>query len=443
MSLHTIGSDAKYILPASQDQVPEAFRSNRSAKPIPCSLQTVNIPSLSGSQSLGGSSVIQIPCGASAGIMMNPYIRFTVQFSSAAGVANSSFYFKGASRAATACINRLSTYVNSVQVDNLQNAWAIYDALFQHSTSNDWLTHDGTMMVGAGVQYYQPAAGATSSQAYTFCVPLLGLLGSQQSMPLYLINGTLQLQLDWASAVNACYTSGANDPIWTGAAFSNVQLVFDRIQPEQAFVDKVRSDMMAGHKYVYGYTNYATTFLNIGAGGANNNLNYGLNVSSLRGVVATQYQTANLASSADAPAISNNLSNFQLSVDGRLINTVVLDSVNTPALVFAELQKTMGRVFDASITDTAVNTATAAQASAQGNSSGGTFLLQSFAVGVSAQRVNEGLAFSGTPCSVAALQIITNATTNNITSVASTMYVMFISDFQLLIDATGSVEIVR
>lgn len=443
MSLHTIGSDAKYILPASQDQVPEAFRSNRSAKPIPCSLQTVNIPSLSGNQSLGGSSVIQIPCGASAGILMNPYLRFTVQFSSAAGVAGSSFFFKGGAAAATSCINRLSTYVNSVQVDNLQNAWSIYDTLFLHSTSNDWLTRDGTLMLGAGVQYFQPAAGATSSNAMTFCVPLLGLLGSQQSMPLYLVNGTLQLQIDWQSAINACYSSGGTDPVWTGASFTNVQLVFDRIQPEQAFVDKVRSDMMAGHKYVYGYTNYATTFLNVASTGGNNNLNYGLNVSSLRGVIATQYETADLTSSALAPPIANNLTNFQLSVDGRLINTVVLDSTQTPALVFAELQKCLGRVFDASITDIVQNAAPLAKASIQANSQGGNFLDGAFAVGVSAQRVNEGLAFSGTPCSVAALQITNAGDLNNYTTKAATMYVLFISDFQLLIDATGSVEIVR
>jgi hypothetical protein len=33
MSLHTVGSNAKYILPASYDSVPQAFMSNKSAKP--------------------------------------------------------------------------------------------------------------------------------------------------------------------------------------------------------------------------------------------------------------------------------------------------------------------------------------------------------------------------------------------------------------------------
>lgn len=115
MSLHTVGSDATYILPASMDSIPESFRSNRSAKPIPCVLQTVNVPALSGSAGASGSSIVQLACGASAGIMLNPYLIFTVNQT----CADATTYFKGSTGSASACINRLSTYVNSVQVNLL------------------------------------------------------------------------------------------------------------------------------------------------------------------------------------------------------------------------------------------------------------------------------------------------------------------------------------
>lgn len=434
---HSIGYDNKYILPASLDQVPEAFRSNRSAKPIPCSVQTVNIPSLSGNQSLAGSSVIQVPCGASAGIMMNPYLRFSVQLTGGAAPAATSFKWKGGAHAATACINRVSSYVNSVQIDNQQSAWSLYDNLLLHSTSNDWLTHDATLMLGANVDH-NVANGAASSGKYTFCAPLLGLLGSQQSFPLYLVNGTLQLQIDWQSAMGSIYYAAANDPAFTAATFSDVQLVFDRIQPEQAFVDKVRSDMMGGHKYVYSYTNYATTFLTNNAG--NLNLNYGINCSSLRALIAAQYNAANFTTTTDALPISNGMTQFQLSLDGRLMNTVVQDSTLTPALCFSELQKCLGRVYDASISDTVVSTT----ATTAANYHGGSFLTSSFAAGVNCQRVNEALAFSGSPCSIASVLVNSNTTAGApINWVAAVMYFIFISDFQLLIDATGSVEIVR
>ena len=89
MSLHTVGDGyTHYVLPALYDSIPDSWKSNKTAKPIASSIQTVNVPALSGTQTLGGSSVIQIPCGASAGIMMNPYLRYTVNFTSAAGVAN-------------------------------------------------------------------------------------------------------------------------------------------------------------------------------------------------------------------------------------------------------------------------------------------------------------------------------------------------------------------
>jgi hypothetical protein len=59
-----------------------------------------------------------------------------------------------------------------------------------------------------------------------------------------------------------------------------------------------------------------------------------------------------------------------------------------------------------------------------------------FAIGSSAQRVNEGLAFSGTPCSVASIQYTQGST-------AVTSFLIFISDQQLLVTADGSVELVR
>jgi len=448
MSLHTVGSDTHYILPASFDSIPEAFRSCKAAKPIPCSIQTVNVPSLSGTQAAAGSSVIQIPCGASAGIMMNPYLRFTVQFTGT-GTNAYTWSFKGAAQAATACINRISTYANSVQIDNQQNACALYDTLLTHSTSNDWLSHDATLMLGAGVVFNGPTDAANvNSPLLTFCVPLLGLLGSQQAMPLYLINGTLQVQIDWQTSVGLMYwdtsAPGSTDPAWTSAAFSNVQLVYDKVMPEEAFVQKVRHDMMAGAKYVYSYTNFASVTLPL-AGAGTANLNYGINVSSLRGVVSAQYVTANLSTvSNQSGSLSNNINQYQVSLDGRLISSLALDSTLAPALFFAELQKSFGRIFDASITDPIVATsASVVSANISANYFGGPYLTTQFAAGASAQRINEGLAFQGSPCSIANIQVNLAGTTGGVATVASTLYFIFIADFQLLVDSTGSVEIVR
>jgi hypothetical protein len=411
MSLHTVGSDATYILPASMDSIPEAFRSNRSAKPIPCVLQTVNIPALSGNASAGGTSVIQIPCGASAGIMMNPYLSFKVKLT---GTKDKKVQFKGASSSGSALISRLSTYVNSVQVDNIQNADQVYDCLFSHSTSADWLAHDGKVLMLAGVEdEFKDVTEITRN----IVLPMIGMLGSQQAFPLYLINGQLQIQLDYNTINRSVFSA---DAAVSAMVISDVQLVYDRLQPEQAFIESVRGAMAAGQNFVYAYTNYQSVPK---ASAANSTFNYGLNVSSLRGVIQTTVLTDDLTDAkAQGKSVANGLSQFRVSLDGRLVNSNTLNTTSSPALCFAEAQKCLSRVFDASITDNCTNT---------------TYLTNSFFIGTSAQRVNEGLAFAGSPVSVASVE---TTAANNTTH---TDFLLFISDYQLLVDASGSVQLVR
>ena len=413
MSLHTVGSDSKYILPASYDSVPQAFMSNKSAKPIPCSLQTVNIPALTASASASGTSIVQLPCGSSAGIMLNPYIRFDVVPTGGAG--DSVWKWKGVSKSASSLMNRLSTYINSVQVDNIQNADAVYDCLFAHSTSHDWYSHDAQVLMGSNVE-------TTGVASQTVVLPLIGALGTQQGVPLFALNGTLQVQLDYNAVARAFYQSAGT--AITGFTISNVQLVYDKVSVEQGFVDKVKSDMAQGRKYVLGYTNFQSTTIQSAAGTAF--FNYGLNVSSLRALVGTQVLTADLGDiDADGYSLVNGLSQFQVSLDGRLINSNTLNAATSPALVFAELNKCFSRLFDASITDITTGPAGASP-----------YATHSFAVGVSAQRTNEALAFSGSPVSVVGLNFSTTAAT-------FTMFLTFISDYQILIDASGSIEIIR
>ena len=427
MSLRTVGKNLEYVLPASHDAVPECFKSNTNPKSIPCSLQTVNVPALSGNASASGTSIIQLPLGNSAGFISNPYIRFTVTLANAGAVATSSFSWKGASGCATACINSIQTYVNSTQIDNQNSVDMLYDTLLSHSSSNDWLTHDGQVLLGSNLLYL---TGAATSFTATYCVPLLGLLGSQQSFCAFLCNGVLQIQIQWNSLARM-YGYTTADPAWTSATFSDIQFVYDRISPEQAFVDSVRSSMSSGQKFVYSYSNFQTVPVALSAG--QNQQNVGLNVSSLRGVVCNQVLTADLsATNAFGYSVPNGLSQFLISLDGRLINSnqltylysqgaAVVAPKHQQAVVFAEMQRSLGRIFDASLTDL---------------STASTYNTSNFAVGVSAQRINESLAFSGSPVSIVSLQ-------TTVTAGSYTLYAHFMSDFQLLIDSSGSVEICR
>jgi hypothetical protein len=353
--------------------------------------------------------------------MMNPYIRLDMTLAGASNV-DTTFMFKGVAKCATSLINRYSTYINSVQVDNIQNADQVYDTIFSHATSYDWLTHDAQVLMGAPVRDVAGVASAdaagSAADLKTFIIPLLGALGTQQGVPLFALNGTLQVQLDYNSLQRAL-TRVATTEI-TGFTISNVQLVYDRVSVEQAFVDKVRSDMAAGAKYVLAYTNFQSTAQATASG--TGFLNYGLNVSSLKAIVAQQVLSTNLTVLTETGvSLVNGLTQFQVSLDGRLVNSNTLNAVVSPSLVFAELNKCFSRLFDASITDVSTRA---------------NYPTTSFAVGVSAQRCGEALAFSGSPVSILGLNFAT-------TSASYTLFITFISDYQLLIDSSGSVEIVR
>jgi hypothetical protein len=260
-------------------------------------------------------------------------------------------------------------------------------------------------------------------------------LGSQSAFPLFLVNGTLQIQVDFQSNIAAIVNADANCAI-TDIKFSEVQLVYDKISCEQAFVDSVRADMMKGNKFVFGYTNYQLTSVS-NLASASATFNYGLNVSSLRGIVMAQYDTAAIPKAATAsPSIANDLTAFQVSLDGRQISNVNHNLSLRPAVAFAELQKCMGRLFDASISELSGDRAVSVAAAVTSTASENPYNSLVFAIGASAQRVNEGLAFSGTPCSVASIQYTQGAT-------AVTSFLIFISDQQLLVTADGSCELVR
>lgn len=408
------GQQYQYVLPFQMDAVPTSFKSNLAPRPINCTLQTVVVPSTSGNAGLGTMTTIQVPLGNSAYIA-NPYLRFKVTYT---GTAADTAAFKGSVGGASALISSYQTSINSTLIDNIQNyGLGVMEPILAHSTSRDWIVQDGSVLMNTNKSTAVVAAGGSVSEVY--CLPLIGLLGSQQAFPAWAINGVLQINVNWVSAIaNAIINTGT---AITALAFSECSFVYDRIAVEGDFIAKMKSDMASsGAKYCYGFTNYQS--LTAVSTNGQNTINTGLNVSSLRGVIMTSVLTADLTSlTANGYSLVNGLSNFQMSLDGRLVNSSILDATTSPAVVFAELQKVFSRCFDSSVTD---------------NSTKALYLTQSFAAGISACRVAEGLAFQGSPVSVVGLQLTQAATTY-------TNYIVFVSDYNLLIGSDGQVDLVR
>jgi hypothetical protein len=410
----------QYQLPFASEAVPSSFKSNLAPRPINCSLTTVVVPSTSGSASASGLSTIQVPLG-NAAYIVNPYLRFKVVTTKAANT--NGYVYKGAVASASALISSYQTTLNSTIIDNVTNADKVYDAILAHGTSADWLTRDGSVLMNTLTAV---AADAATTDTAVYCIPLLGLLGSQQAFPAWACQGQLQINCNWNTVAGAFALSDEagpqTNPI-TAFVISELSFVYDKITVESDFIGKMKGDMMSSNaKYVYNYTNYQ----NVTAPSVNgqNTINTGLNVSSLRGVVLSQVLTADLTSTAVVAkgySLRNGLSAFVVTLDGRIINNSQLDAVNAPAVCFAEVQKCFNKVFDASVTDVSTKA---------------TYLTQSFIAGVSASRCAEGLSFQGSPVSVVGCQLTTAAAT-------FTQFLIFISDYSLLIGADGQVDLVR
>ena len=409
------GQNPQYVLPFQMDAVPSSFKSNLAPRPLNCNLQTVNVPSTSGNAGFGGVSSIQIPLGQAAYIV-NPYLRFKVTFT---GVGNAAgLAFKGAAKSAMAMISSYQSSINSTLIDNIQNFPFIADQLLNHSCSKEWLTNDGSVLMNTLNSINGGALADTVSASEVYCVPLLGMLGSQQAFPAWAVSGTLQLNINWAQTVAAAIYATANT---VTAVISEVAFVYDRVAVEGDFIAKMRQDMAAsGAKYTYAFTNYQS--LAVQSSASQSTINTSLNASSLRAVVMSTILSAD-ATTIGNPGLSvvNGLTNFQVSLDGRLINANILNAVTAPAVTFIEMNKCFSRMFDSSVTD---------------NSDKATYITHTFAAGVSATRVAEGLAFQGSPVSVVGVQIAQTTATH-------TNFLTYICDQCLLLGADGQVDLVR
>lgn len=409
-----------YVLPSYKDAVPESWRSNSAPKPPASSLQTVVVSSLSSNQNAGGHTDISVPLGPSSGIMSQAYIKFKVQVTT--GGATDAVRFKGAQHSALALINRYTTSVNGIALDTIANFDKSAGDLLNHCTSNDWIKNDSAVLMGSNVSFTAVASTFTE----TFCIPLFGFLAS--TIPSYLLNGQLNIGIDWNPANRAFYSVAGTV---TGYTISSVQLVYDRISPSQEFIDMVKAELRGGQKFVIPYVNIQNVGLT--ATTSSNNLSVGVNYSSLRSVLMSQVDsTSDTTINVEGLSTNYAMSQFQVSCDGRLLSAVTYNTVDAPALCFLEAQKACGRAFDTSISDpcaylVAVNTASTVQVRS--------YLTNNFFAGCSGLRVNEQLAFAGTPVSVLSLNwTVDTANNTNITLLA---------DMQALVDDQGNVTIYR
>lgn len=426
-----------YVLPSQNQSVPDSWKSDSNARPVGSSMQTVVVTSLSASQPAGGRININLPVGPSSGIMCNPYLKFQLDVANA-GVSTAG-RFAGPARLCTALFNRYVFSINGIQVDSIMNCDLSYDTIIGHSSSSDYQKQDLALLMGANVNLVASAGGVVPAQ--TYCVPLLGSL-SAPSFPLYLLNGACSIDIDLNTAARAfgqgvVADANSNFDAATTFTISNVQLIYDRVTPSDEFINAVKAEQMSGKKFVVPYT-AIQSYLVAQTPQGQSNLNVGVNLSSLNSVVATQVRTADLSSIASSKlSEANGFSNFQVSLDGRLLNSVTYNASTQPSIAFAEAQKALQRSWDSAVSDSVSRYIYSGSSALRDTNDPIYYTNTCFFAACSALRCNDRLAYSGSPCSVLNVQW-TNTSANAVSA-----NFMVLAYMQLLIDATGSIEMLR
>lgn len=428
-----------YVLPSQNQAVPDSWKSDQNARPVGSSMQTVVVTSLSSEQNASGHINLSLPVGPNSGIMCNPYLRFDLEINNASdGATQKNGRFAGPTKLCTSLFNRYVFSINGTQVDNIQNSDMVYDAIIGHSSSADYQRNDLAVLMGCNVNMLT-VLGTVAQK--TYCVPLLGAL-SAPSFPLYLLNGSCAIDIDLNTATRAFGpgTSDANNSFHTTTTYKvkNVQLIYDRVNPSDEFLQSVKAEQVSGKKFVVPFTSIQSYL--VAQQNGQNNLNIGVNLSSLNSVVSTQVTTADLTSlsaeklSTGVDGGISSFSNFQVSLDGRNINAVNYDVLNQPALAFCESQKALSRAWDSAVSDPVGQYIVNANAVLSTTNS--LYLSRCFFAACSALRCNDRLAFSGSPCSV-----LNIAWTSNVADKSA--HFMVLAYMQLLVDATGSIELLR
>lgn len=288
----------------------------------------VSIPSSNGSnQSASGLLFWQIPNngyyrGQSGYFKMQ--IQVTVQNTHSAA-QNINVYPTGS---IASIINRMTIYLASQQAESINNYNRFHRVLLENCVNPSYRNMDAQMAEYAGIglqaQAVPFAAGAnTSTVLFNVAFPVAsGILMSERSFPLFLLNSYLQIQFDLASVADSFYCIGATNNNCNVVSYTvqNPQFVYENISCSGEWEARIKQKLLEGH--MYNFPIHSTLGLQFAVNAQTVSYIAGVGLSSVDGVVLVQNKAAGPAN-ADNPLISNGLgdtgntnSNFRLFTDG-------------------------------------------------------------------------------------------------------------------------------
>jgi hypothetical protein len=432
---------------AQDNALPSSLMSSRTPKSIPTLSRIVSTPSISGNASAGGTVQFSVPGGSNS----NGYLRSNSAYirgvctvaKTAGGNADNDICFANQVASASSLINRFQLSAGGTNLETI-NRYDNYHASIQcQSMSSAYFTNDSSI-----VEYCNSrvVSGVATSAVFNFCIPLASaVLSNVKSFPLFLSN--LFIQLDLNAIGLAFKVGGTNATVPTGFTLSQVELVYELIQPDYSLLDAMRLSMSQNNKM---FEMPMTCALGLSSSQLANvtsfSYNVGLNLASVEGVLIVEVATTAATSNSEAVVIApanalalTNLNSFirnsteaQTNYRRIFIDSKQLISYDVPfdSQNFLECQRTLGMMLDPALT----TVATRANYCDAGVATGSYYV-----VGQSANRFSESdLCMTGTPCQNLVIQLGKSGT-----PVATNYYIYILYDQVVVFDANGSVGVAK
>ena len=455
------GITKEYSLDAAhnngENAIPRAILPQRLAKPVPSRKIIKQIPAISGSTAgPSQTSIVRINTSNGAGFAVSG--SFYLLFKLAVTQAANTWGFAGSIPDASALINRL-TVSQSLPIEVIQNynkyVTNIVKPYATHSTN---INQECVLSGGMGSNnfaanvYTSTSSGLTVAQntnfgytstdgstaTLTFAVPIVsGLLNSSSMtyIPLELINQNIDLQIDWATINDAFF---AATTAVTNYSISQLSLVYETVQVSEEYVNEVRKMMAGGKLWSMPIQTCISTQV---ADASSISYNFSVNCSSVSaffaGKVLAEGQGSTLTSkyfSASTGSSPNNdysaISKRVLLADGEQILQV--PNVNTDA----QLLKETIRAICANTSDP--NYSVPFQSWGRYDLAGtyrGAFYVNGFNLRSWSE---EDLVFCGRPVSLLNYQKDDSGA-----RATDTLYFFTIVDYIVLVDASGTISLVR
>lgn len=190
------------------------------------------------------------------------------------------------------------------------------------------------------------AVNIDSNKTATFCVPVpLPCFNSETAFPLLLLNGGVQIEVQTETLFAAIHARAATNV--TGFSLSGLTLCYELTN----VTDDYKRALIAA-KRDSGYLVHINDVMSIGpqavAAGASTRLSLGVALSSLKGGVFSMMPVTCTNNVTSAKFwTTNSLQTYDISVNGQI---VTLSNINDDTTMYQELQRSLARLTDTSVT---------------------------------------------------------------------------------------------